>query len=109
MEYFKIEEAIVFPVNKEMHTLIRFEEDLKYTMNFYDIKYSGKVGSNTSRFVPKSNHIIMDIDKIDWTGKFDTVILGHCNELSNITNRDYIDNILNNAIKYKKMCSLLMI
>lgn len=102
LEYFKIEEAIVFPVNKEMHTLIRFEEDLKYTMNFYDIKYSGKVGSNTSRFVPKSNHIIMDIDKIDWTGKFDTVILGHCNELSNITNRDYIDNILNNAIKYKK-------
>ena len=38
LEYFKIEEAIVFPVNKEMHTLIRFEEDLKYTMNFYDIK-----------------------------------------------------------------------
>lgn len=102
LDYFKIEEAIVFPVNKEIHTLIRFEKDLKYTMNFYDIKYSGKVGSNTSKIIPESNHIIMDIDKINWTEKFDTVILGHCNELSNITNKNYIDYILNNAIKYKK-------
>ncbi len=42
-----IKNAIVFPFNKEMHSLARFEDMLDFTISgFYDTKFSGQVGAS---------------------------------------------------------------
>ena len=42
---FEIKKAIVFPFNKEMHSLARFSDLLNFEiLDFYDTKFSGNMG-----------------------------------------------------------------
>ncbi|MCK9626650.1 MAG: S8 family serine peptidase [Bacteroidales bacterium] len=88
---FHISNAAVFPINKEMHALIRFEKYLNFNIKkFYDTKYSGKVGAQICKVINNppdniNNSIIENIDKIDWDC-FETLIIGHTQELQSITN-----------------------
>ena len=102
---FNINKAIVLPFNKEMHSLASFQDLLPFkVVNFYDIKYSGNVGKQISQIVPYCNNSkrIQNIDKVDWEGDFDTVILGHTEELSKIIKRDLLEEVMNKCSYYDK-------
>lgn len=47
---FKIKKAALFPFNKEMHSILRFEDKLDFEItDVYDTKYSLRVGKNTNK------------------------------------------------------------
>lgn len=97
----KIKRAAVFPFNKEMHSLMRYSHLLDFEIvDVYDVKYSSFVGAATSFLikVPSSkNHIIKNINDIDWAS-FDTLIIGHTDRLSSLLEDKKIkENLLNEA------------
>lgn len=97
----KIKKAIVFPWNKEIHSLARFHELLSFHIaGFFDVKYNlniGKpIGSGTYRTT------IYNIDRLNWSADFDTVILGHCQELAVYCKRDFIQEIVDKCVKNHK-------
>lgn len=81
---YKINKAVIFPFNKEMHSLIRYLDLLPFHIsNIYDIRESSRVGSTTEHLL-KGEILSMEIENyknIEWD-IFDTVILG------NIPNRN---------------------
>lgn len=84
-QLFPITTAALFPFCKEMHSLLRFYDMLNFRISdIYDVKYAAKVGAST-RFLMKDNDvpdfIIKNVDKIEWDN-FDTLIIGHLQELS---------------------------
>lgn len=85
----KYKRAIVFPFNKEVHSLVRFSHELPFELvDVYDLKYSARVGATTDMLLHEKcsrNYVIKSIDNIDWD-RFDTVILGHLNELFSASN-----------------------
>ena len=85
--------AVLFPFNKEMHSLIRFEDNLPFEIiDVYDTKYSARIGASTNLLLnldSKKNHTIKSIETIDMES-FDTLIWGHTDKLflySNPINR----------------------
>lgn len=102
---FNITKAVLFPFNKEMHSLIRFKDLLSFDIvDVYDSKYSFNVGSNTAHIM-KSNvesYKIKSINSIDWN-TFDTIILGHLDKLSSLINKNnYIQEIVDAAVEHNK-------
>lgn len=102
-----IHKAAIFPFNKEMHSLARFEDLLGFEIyGFYDTKFSGQVGRTVSKLqnisCSKHDYIIQNIDKLDWDADFDTIILGHTTLLSKATRRNYEEEILSKCHKYGK-------
>lgn len=94
---FNIQKAIVFPVNKESHALLRFKDKLAFELvDVYDERLSGKVGKSIF------NKIVKSFDDIDWKANFDTIILSCVSELKALTKRDYMGEILSNAKKFGK-------
>ncbi len=86
---FKICRSIVFPVNKESHALLRFKNKLNFELvGVYDDKLSGKVGKSIF------GEIVKSFDDIDWQGNFDTVILSCVSDLTALTRRNYVEEIL---------------
>ena len=94
---FTVKKAIIFPVNKESHALLRYKQMLKFDLvGVYDERLSGNVG----RII--FNEEIKSIDKLDWNDDFDTIILSCFSDLSMLTNRDYAKQIMDNAIRHNK-------
>ena len=102
-----IKRAIVFPFNKEMHSLARYENMLDFSIaGFYDTKFSGHVGVPIHT-LQKIDNIddskkVLNIDKLDWSSDFDTVILGHTSLISKAIGRDFETDIINKCEKYNK-------
>ena len=96
--------AIAFPFNKEIHSLVRYYDDLPYVIDFYDIKASGKINRSTSEFVTGTNFnfYVRNIENLDWSAEFDTFILGHVDEISKILSTDFIEDIISKCLKYQK-------
>ena len=94
---FQIKKAAVFPFNKEMHSLIRFAHLLDFEIvDVYDHKLSGRVSSTTGRILNLKDSLdfqIKNIDNIEWD-KFDTLILGHLEELSILVRNNTLKNAL---------------
>jgi hypothetical protein len=104
---FAINKAIVFPLNKEIHALVRFDNLLNFEiLKYYDLGILGNTGKLLTDVVisdkPFKNHVIENYDQLDWNLEFDTVILGHTNDIASILNKDIIIEILKSCIKYKK-------
>ncbi|MDD6261770.1 MAG: S8 family serine peptidase [Clostridiales bacterium] len=102
-----IQKAAIFPFNKEMHSLARFEDLLGFDVyGFYDTKFSGQVGRTVSELqqisCPKHDFIVQNIDKLDWNADFDTIILGHTSLLSKATRRNFEEEIISKCQKYGK-------
>jgi len=103
---FKIKRAALFPFNKEMHSLIRFHRMLSFDIiDVYDTKYSGTVGANTTHLM-KDEDVkqlkVKNISDINWD-TFDTLILGHMDELSNLINNGTLKKkLIDESIKRKK-------
>lgn len=102
----KIRKAIVFPFNKEMHTLLANQDLLICDIvGVFDPLQLGKVGRKISDILIgnlKKNFYIQNIMKLNWTNDFDTVILGHTRELSDTLNFDYKKYIIDRCIENHK-------
>lgn len=90
--------AVLFPFNKEMHSLVRFKDLLCVNIvDIYDIKYSARVNSSTNKLLNLSGQIdycIKNIEKIAWD-TFDMIIIGHTDELVKlIGNFELVDNLI---------------
>lgn len=87
---FTIKRAIIFPFNKEMHSLIRYQNLLAFdVVDVYDSKYSTNIGATTDHLLKcknKKDFLVKNVKDICWDN-FDTLILGHLEELSNLTGR----------------------
>lgn len=100
-EPFMIGEAAVFPFAKEAHAFVRFSDMLSFHINdFYDVRYSGKVGKRMSAYFEdvSSDKTIADVDLLNTTN-VDTIILGHLDEVNSILGHDYREDIIKKAIK----------
>ncbi|MCE3203135.1 S8 family peptidase [Paenibacillus sonchi] len=94
---FKINKAIIFPLNKESHALLRFKDMLIFKIaGVYDERLSGNVGKTIY------DESISSFDSINWDDDFDTVILSCTSELSSITKRQYDNEVINKAKEHNK-------
>ncbi len=83
-EKIEIKKAIVFPVNKETHSLLRFRDLLTFELvGVYDEKLDGLVGKELFGMT------IQSFDTINWDDDFDTIILSCTTALSKLTRKDY--------------------
>ena len=103
---FSIKKAALFPFNKEMHSLVRYSNLLNFEIvSIYDSKFSGAVGSNASHLMKDSSVpsiIINNISQVNWDN-FDTLILGHTDELSRLTYRkDLRNSLISDAKEHQK-------
>ena len=102
-----IKKAVIFPFNKELHSLIRFRNNLSFEIvKIYDVKYMRQVNKfpediigigRTEKSVP-----IESIDCVDWEYPFDTFIVGHVKEMEKSIKRDYIHYIAEKCIEHSK-------
>jgi len=100
---FTIQNAVIFPFNKEMHSLIRYDDLLNFNIiDVYDYKYSAHLNSTTDHIMKDNvkSFKIKNIEKIDWE-TFDTIIIGHL-PIGSIKLEEIRNNVILNAIKKKK-------
>ena len=94
---FSIQKAIVFPINKESQALLRFKELLGFKIvGAFDERLSGKVGKTLF------GETIKSYNDISWQDDFDTIILSYVSDLSALTKRNYVEEIISNAKLYGK-------
>ena len=103
---YKIDRAVIFPFNKEMHNFVRYPELLDFkVMEVYDTKYSSNVGRKTTDvMIDKSvkEYCIKNIDDIKWD-LFDTLVIGHTEKLlSYIGKENIVDLLIKEAINRGK-------
>lgn len=76
--------AILFPFNKEMHSLVRFSHLLCVDIvDVYDVRQSARVNSSTNKLLNTTtvtDYTIKNIENINWDS-FDIFVLGHTDEL----------------------------
>jgi len=103
----KIKKAVVFPFNKEVHALAAYRSDLSFALvGVYDARHSRNLGKRIGDILKHTSHddmLVQNIDSLDWNDDFDTIICGHCTELSTGTGKNYHDDITRKALKYEKM------
>lgn len=98
---FEINEAVTFPFNKEIHSLIRYHNLLDFKLqHIYGSKYQGHVGKKALSWFD-SNYHIENIESICFED-FDTLILGHTSQLPPKIGKVIVHNLLLNCIKYDK-------
>ena len=98
---FLIEKAILFPYNKEINTVLRYSDNISFEIKgVYDIKFLRNIGKRIS--INNNSLVIMPFEKIDWESDFDTIIMGHMQELELISRREYTKIIVENCLKHKK-------
>lgn len=94
---FKIKKAIVFPVNKESNAILRFKEMLDFEIvGVYDEPLSGNVGKKLF------GETVYSYNNINWTLDFDTIIVSCTFQLSSITKKQYLNEILERAKTFEK-------
>ena len=103
---YKIDRAVIFPFNKEMHNFVRYPELLDFkVMEVYDTTYSSNVGRKTTDvMIDKSvkEYCIKNIDDIKWD-LFDTLVIGHTEKLlSYIGKENIVDSLIKEAINRGK-------
>lgn len=99
--------VITFPFNKEMHSIYAYEDMLDFKIEgAYDVKYKALIGKNIADILSYKNvesRIIENYEDIDWASDFfDGVILGHVGELSETCKRNFLEETIDNCIKYGK-------
>lgn len=102
---FDIKNAIIFPFNKEIHSILRFWDSCPFNIQgFYEHNFLlsrsktifNKIQGNNSKYN------LVSWKKIDWNNDFDTIIVGHVGHLSDILNCDILDTIFEKCITYHK-------
>lgn len=105
----QIKRAIVFPFNKEIHSIAAFEELCDFeVIGYFDVKYNLKVGKKINEILEYCDNekVIQDYEEIDWNTDFDTVICGHVGKISLAIGNDYLGKIVKKCkINNKKLYS----
>ena len=95
----------LFPFNKEMHSLIRFQDLMVCEITkVYDLRISGRVGATTNRVLgieSTRNFTIENIDNLDLTC-FDMIIIGHLGETIDITGHNIQEEIISKCLQSNK-------
>ena len=100
-QIFPIRKAICFPYNKEMHGVSRYASLLTFQVSgYFDSRYSGRVGSLVNGV--DASVAIQNYKVIDWDADFDTLILGHTNEMAAALGTDVALELLSECIRHKK-------
>lgn len=102
----EVNSAILFPFNKEMHSLARFENLLSADVKgIFDVKYIGNIGKKVSAAIGQiygRDYVIQNYLNIDWEDDFETVILGHTSQLSRIIGIDFEEYFVNKCMEHHK-------
>ena len=103
---YKIKNAVLFPFSKEMHSLVRYADMLEFQISaIYDSKYSATVGASTTHLLNDKTVkqlTIQNVNNINWD-EFDTIILGHLDELSALINKTELKkNLIYEALAHGK-------
>ncbi len=103
---FNIERALIFPINKEIHSVLANQDLLSFDIHkVCDAKNFGMVGKHISEIIGCSindDMVIENINNVDWNEDFDGVILGHTREMNNAFHVDYCDMIIKKCLKFNK-------
>ena len=102
-----IRNAIVFPMNKEIKTLLENIDLAKFkVVKVADIPYSSNLGKALDDILFSRNNnyslLVESFDNLNWFENFDTVILGHTKKISRLMKKDYISIVLKKCIEYRK-------
>ena len=100
-----IHRAVVFPFNKEIHSVAAFEKLLNFSVDgFYDIRQRGNVSRRICDILPYTDNpkIIDDYNKLNWELPFDTFVCGHIGELNKIVKRDIMEEIIEKCVTHGK-------
>ena len=98
-----IKKAIVFPYNKEMHSVVKFDMMLSFSIyGVYDSSISGNVGKKILSYDGNHEYVIRSWKDIPWESDFDTIILGHLGEYNSMTKEDWLSKALILSKKYNK-------
>lgn len=98
---FKMNQVALFPFNKEMHSIIRYQELLNfYVVGVYDTKKSIYLGNKISNILKDvdSELVIQNIACFD-SSSVDTIIIGHTNFLNEEKENEEIKIFLNEMIE----------
>lgn len=103
---FSIERAVIFPFNKEMHALIRFYNRLSFSIeNIYDIKYFYNIGKRPEEIIGIEDvglSEIKNIIDISWNDNFDTIIIGHIDQLLVFLGIEMFEKLIEMALYHEK-------
>lgn len=100
-----INNAVVFPFNKETHSLAAFERLIAFNIvGYYDVRQKGKINKRVCDLLKYSDNeaVIKDFESIDWNSDFDTFICGHIVQLSKSLKTNMMDRIFNLCLTYDK-------
>lgn len=100
-----IRRAVIFPFNKEIHSMAAFEYLLKFPVEgFYDIRQRGNVSRRICDVLSYTNNCkeIYDYNTLNWQNSFDTFICGHMEELNDILKKDIMLDIIKKCVIHKK-------
>jgi len=104
---FKLNKAIVFPLNKETHSLFSHYDLCPFSIvGVYSHRTLGICGRKVSECLTQKIQLdltVKNITEIEWNSdNFDSVILGHLIELSSIIKEDLLKYFIDKCIKYRK-------
>lgn len=100
-----VHKAVVFPFNKEVHSLAAFEDLVRFEIiGYYDIKHKFLLGRKIKEVLGYSENekIIQNITNLEWDDSFDTIILGHLGEISSILKKDMLWELIEKCRTHKK-------
>lgn len=109
LKYVQPQKVLLFPLNKEIKSIIAFNSLTNFEiLHVCDIRESGNPSKQLKQVIQYrdlgelGNTIVCDINKINWDSDFDTVIIGHVKDLSNLIKKDIIRDVLEKCCAHKK-------
>ena len=99
-----IKKAVVFPYNKEMHSLIRFQDLLPFQIvHVVDVVGKRMIGKDSGEAIgAEPSGIVIQKNLEKCLLDCDTLILGHIDELGRIQKRDLLRETLELALRCNK-------
>ena len=98
-----IKKAIALPYNKEISSLINYDDLLTFELiDIYDFHVTGNVSRIVNSIFKNNSYTIKDVEDICWEDDFDTIIVGHVHELELALNFNIIDFFIAKCSLYNK-------
>ena len=100
-----VKRTVIFPFNKEIHSIARFEKKfIGGDCQYYDLKHKFLVGKKICEVLKDTNNekIIRSYDQIDWQEKFDLFVCGHLKEIEQLTGKQLRQEIYLKCKQYNK-------
>ena len=99
-----IKKAVIFPYNKEMHSLVRFRDLLPFQItHVVDVISKRTIGKDAGEVIGAERaNLVIQKDFESCLSDSDTVILGYLDEISRIKKRDVLEEVLQTVLKHRK-------